>query len=125
MGDTLRSLLRGLLRIDRKQDPLLERYLQRNREALERQRMDFGQLTDEAVVETVDEEPVEELREEPVAEPIDIPKVFEEQLQETRRSIQSELPLKYQNTWPGYETSEGETQESMGRNEEKETSESG
>jgi hypothetical protein len=38
MSDKLRSFFRWLFRIDRQQDPLLERYLQRNREALERQR---------------------------------------------------------------------------------------
>ena len=69
MGDTLRSFFTWLLRTDRQQDPLLERYLQINREALESQRSNFSELDHSVVEEEAVEEPVEVIREGP--EPVE------------------------------------------------------
>jgi len=116
MGDNLRSLLRWLLRIDRQHDPLLETYLQRNREALERQRIDSDEPHAPVLDEPVIEERVEEL--------IETLEVVDDKPNETPESSQNELPLGYEDAPPDYWIKRVEIEDSIEPQEKRRAGES-
>jgi hypothetical protein len=108
MGGKLLAFFRWLFRLDRQQDPLLERYLRKNREALDRQRREPAKSSlgdhEDRMKETLREEPGEKLGQ--------FPMQVEEPRADTLSSSQRNLPLKYENASAPCETNELDMQDS-------------